>query len=370
MITLRRTALCLLALGLPALGAVPAGADPGDARAAAKAKAKKPAPLLIGHRGASGYRPEHTLAGYTLAAEQGANYIEPDLVSTRDGVLVVRHEPEIGGTTNVADKPEFASRKRTKVVDGQTLTGWFTEDFTLAELRTLRAKERIPAVRPQNVKYDGRYRVPTFQEVIDLSKRLTKRLKRPIGIYPETKHPTYFKKLGLPLEPKLVRILKKNKLADRKAKVFVQSFETTGLRQLNRQLDVPLVALLGAKDEKPADRPGTTYGKLMTPSGLKGLAKFVDGIGPSKDSIIPLDAAGRSAKPTTLVRDAHKAGLLVHPYTFRRENAFLPVELRSSADLNAPGRLTDEIARYLKLGVDGFFTDNPDLGRKAIRAAR
>ena len=215
MTALRRTALCVLAVTLPALAATQAGADPGDAGAAAKAKAKKPAPLLIGHRGAAGYRPEHTLAGYTLAAEQGANYIEPDLVSTKDGVLVDRHEPEIGGTTNVADKPEFAARKRTKVVDGQTLTGWFTEDFTLAELRTLRAKERIPAVRPQNVKYDGRYQVPTFQEVIDLSKRLTKRLKRPIGIYPETKHPTYFKKLGLPLEPKLVKILKKNKLDGR-----------------------------------------------------------------------------------------------------------------------------------------------------------
>jgi glycerophosphoryl diester phosphodiesterase len=234
----------------------------------------------------------------------------------------------------------------------------------------LRAKERIPAIRPQNVKYDGRYTVPTFQEVIDLSKRLTKRLKRPIGIYPETKHPTYFKKIGLPLEPKLVRILKKNKLTGRKAKVFVQSFETAGLRRLNRQIDVPLVALMGGKDEKPADRPGTTYGKLMTPSGLKGLAKFADGIGPSKDAIIPLDASGRSAKPTALVRNAHKAGLLVHPYTFRRENAFLPLELRSSSVPAAPGRLTAEIARYLKLGVDGFFTDNPDLGRKAIRAAR
>jgi glycerophosphoryl diester phosphodiesterase len=370
MITFPRVAVCVLALCLPVAAGASASADGGGGAASAKVKKKKakPAALVIGHRGAAGYRPEHTLAGYTLAAEQGANYIEPDLVSTKDGVLVDRHEPEISTTTNVADKPQFAARKRTKTVDGVSLTGWFTEDFTLAELRTLRAKERIPAIRPQNVKYDGRYQVPTFQEVIDLSKRLTKRLKRPIGIYPETKHPTYFKGLGLALEPKLVKILKRNKLDGRKAKVFVQSFETAGLRQLNRQIDVPLVALLGGPDEKPGDNLGTTYGKLSTAKGLKGLAKFADGVGPSKDAIFPLDANGRSKPATSFVRDAHKAGLLVHPYTFRRENVFLPLELRSSADPNQPGNLVGEITKYLKAGVDGFFTDNPDLGRKAVRA--
>ncbi len=241
-------------------------------------------PLVIGHRGASGYRPEHTLASYELAARMGADYIEPDLVPTKDGALVARHENEIGGTTNVADKPEFANRRTTKTVDGVPITGWFTEDFTLAELRTLRAKERIPLVRQRNTIYDGRYRVPTFQEVIDLSKRLSRELDRPIGLYPETKHPTYFASIGLPLEDRLVRVLRSNRLDGRKAKVFVQSFETRGLRKLDKQIDVPLVALLSTRTAEPADRAGSgvTYGDLATPAGLRKLARYVDGVGPDK----------------------------------------------------------------------------------------
>ena len=210
-------------------------------------------PLVIAHRGASGYRPEHTLAAYELGARLGADYVEPDLVRTKDGVLVARHENEISGTTDVASHPEFADRRTTKVIDGVSLTGWFTEDFTLAELKTLRAKERIPALRPRNTRFDGFYEVPTFQEVIDLTKRLSKELGRPIGIYPETKHPTYFREIGLPLEEPLVRALNRNGLNSRHARVFVQSFEVGNLQALDRELRVPLVQLLGAPAQKPWD---------------------------------------------------------------------------------------------------------------------
>ena len=216
-------------------------------------------PLVIGHRGASGYRPEHTLASYTLAAQMGADYIEPDLVPTKDGVLVARHEPEIGGTTNVADHPEFAARKTTKTIDGISFTGWFTEDFTLRELKTLRAKERLPDVRPQNTKYDGKFEVPTFQEVLDLRARLSRKLHRPLGVYPETKHPTYFRSIGLPLEPGLVRALERNGLNRRGAPVFVQSFEQDNLRALDPWLKVPLVQLLDAPTLRPAGQSGQSH---------------------------------------------------------------------------------------------------------------
>jgi glycerophosphoryl diester phosphodiesterase len=318
-------------------------------------------PLVIGHRGASGYRPEHTLASYQLAAELGADYIEPDLVSTRDGVLVARHENEIGGTTNVADHPEFAARKTTKVVDGQSLTGWFTEDFTLAELKTLRAKERIPQLRPQNTAYNGQFEIPTFQEVLDLRERLSRELGRPVGVYPETKHPTYFRTIGLPLEEPLVRTLNRNGLNRRNAPVFVQSFETGNLRALDEKLKVPLVQLFGSKGSKPEGDP-RTYGELATPAGLRDVATYADGVGPSKDYIVPRNPDGSSAAPTSFVDDAHAAGLVVHPYTFRRENTFLPLELRSSPDPAGIGDLTTEIRQFFALGVDGVFTDNADIG--------
>jgi glycerophosphoryl diester phosphodiesterase len=356
--TIRRLALAVLAAAL--IPTATAGAAPPS-----KGEAE---PLVIGHRGASGYRPEHTLASYRLAAEQGADFIEPDVVSTKDGVLVARHENEIGGTTDVADHPEFASRRTTKVIDGVSLTGWFTEDFTLAELKTLRAKERIPDLRPANTAYDGRFEVPTLQEVLDLRKRLSKELGRPIGVYPETKHPTYFREIGLPLEEPLVKLLTRNGLNRKHAPVFVQSFETGNLRALDRVLKVPLVQLLAAKTARPVGDT-RTYAELATPAGLADIATYADGVGPSKDYIVPRNADGSSGTPTSFVDDAHDAGLLVHPYTFRRENTFLPLELRSSSEPAGIGDLAAEIRQFLDLGIDGFFTDNPDIGRRTVDGA-
>jgi glycerophosphoryl diester phosphodiesterase len=228
--------------------------------------------LVVGHRGASGYRPEHTLASYELAARMGADYLEPDLVSTKDHVLVCRHEPEIGGTTDAARRPEFADRKRTVVLDGVSVTGWFTHDFTLAELRTLRAVERLPAVRQHNALYDGLFPVPTFQELLDLRVRLSEELGRDIGVIPETKHPTYFRRLGLELETPLVRALDRNRLNRRGAGVWVQSFEAVNLRLLNdrHRIQVPLIFLTGTAGG-PFDDP-KTYAQYLTPAGLKELS--------------------------------------------------------------------------------------------------
>ncbi len=343
-------ALLLLALALPA----GAAAHPSDEHHAK--------PLIIGHRGASGYRPEHTLESYRLAAELGADYIEPDLVSTKDGVLVARHEPEISGTTNVADHPEFASRKKTKVIDGITFTGWFTEDFTLKELKTLRAKERLPDIRPANTRFDGKFEIPTFQEVLDLRAQLSRKYHREIGVYPETKHPSYFRSIGLALEPKLVDALNRNGLNRRGAPVFVQSFETGNLRQLDHVLKVPLVQLLDEAQLHPANDPHTTYGQMTTPAGLRDIARYADGVGPWKNYIIPRRPDDSSGTPTSFVRDAHRAGLVVHPYTFRRENTFVPLELRSSTDPAGIGDLKSEIRQFLALGIDGLFTDNADIG--------
>jgi glycerophosphoryl diester phosphodiesterase len=366
----RRPTALLLAAALLLLGLTQmAGATVADERV--DRGGERRLPLVIGHRGASGYRPEHTLASYRLAIGMGADYIEPDLVSTKDGVLVTRHENEISGTTDVADHPEFAGRKTTKVIDGVSLTGWFTEDFTLAELKTLRAKERIPDIRQRNTIYNGRFEVPTFQEVIDLSKRLSRKLHRPIGIYPETKHPTYFRGIGLPLEPPLVRTLDRSGLNKRGAKVFVQSFEVGNLKALDRELKVPLVQLFDAKMRQPADfvKSGDprTYGDLATPAGLREVARYADGVGPSKDYIVPRDAAGNSQPPTSFVDDAHAAGLLVHPYTFRNENTFLPAELRSSANPADYGNAIAEYEQFFDLGVDGLFSDNSDTAVEARR---
>ena len=326
-------------------------------------------PLVIAHRGASGYRPEHTLAAYELGARMGADYIEPDLVATKDGVLVARHENEISGTTDVADHPEFADRRTTKTIDGVALTGWFTEDFTLAELKTLRAKERIPATRQRNTIYDGRFPVPTLQEVIDLAEGLSDELDREIGIYPETKHPTYFREIGIPLEPPLVKTLRRNDLDGRRDPVFVQSFETRNLRSLDREIGTPLVQLFGGRTTSPydfvVDGDPRTYGDLATPAGLRGVARYADGVGPSKDYIVPRAGDGSSLPPTTFVDDAHAADLLVHPYTFRNENQFLPLELRSGPDPNAYGNAIAEYEQFFELGVDGLFSDNPDTAVEA-----
>jgi glycerophosphoryl diester phosphodiesterase len=338
-----RTRLALTAIVTLILPAAMAGP-------AAATKKPKAEPLVIAHRGASGYRPEHTLAAYALGARMGADYIEPDLVSTKDGVLVARHENEISGTTDVADHPEFASRRTTKTIDGVAFAGWFTEDFTLKELKTLRAKERIPANRPRNTLYDGRYEIPTLQEVIDLARRLK------VGIYPETKHPTYFRGIGLPLEKPLVKTLRRNDLDGRRAKVFVQSFEVANLKALDEEIDAPIVQLLGARTARPADGTAATYGEMATARGLKEIAEYADGIGPSKDYILG----------TTFVRDAHRAGLVVHPYTFRNENPFLPPDLRRGTDPAAYGDAFTEYERYLAAGVDGVFSDNPDTAVEAL----
>jgi len=356
-LTHRRTTALLVAVVLTAginvgLLAVSAQAAP-SADPAANADI-----LVIGHRGASGYRPEHTLAAYDLAIRMGADYIEPDLVSTKDGVLVARHENEISGTTNVADQPEFAGRKTTKTIDGVALTGWFTEDFTLAELNTLRAIERIPDIRQRNTIYNGRFPIPTLQQVIDLA------VRRGVGIYPETKHPTYFDSIGLSLEEPLVATLRANDLDDANDEVFVQSFETTNLRELNRLINVPLVQLIGgtgAPYDLVARGLPVTYDNLVTRAGVRTISTYADGIGPDKNRVIPRDAAGFLLEPTALVDNAHAVGLLVHPYTFRAENTFLPADFRSSDNPAEYGDLIGELHLFFSVGVDGVFTDNPDI---------
>jgi glycerophosphoryl diester phosphodiesterase len=320
-------------------------------------------PLVIGHRGASGYRPEHTLGSYRLAIGLGADFIEPDLVSTSDHVLVARHENNIAGTTDVAAHPEFADRHTTKTIDGVRVTGWFVEDFTLAELRTLRATERLPELRPANTAFDGLDQVPTFGEVIDLASR------HHVGVYPETKHPSYFDSIGLSLEEPLLATLAANGYSGPSAPVFIQSFETANLKQLHGQTRLGLVQLLdelGRPYDLVVSGDPRTYKDLASPAGLAEIAGYAQGVGTNKNLLVPRDAQGRLGQPTTLVGDAHRAGLLVHPWTFRRENTFLPSDFRqgnpaSPLFLAAPGDLPAELELFWRLGVDGLFTDNPDV---------
>lgn len=324
----------------------------------ANAQDKDSDPVVIGHRGASGYRPEHTLAAYQLAIEQGADYIEPDVVSTRDGVLVARHENEISGTTDVAAHPEFADRRVTKVIDGTSITGWFTEDFTYAELSTLRARERLPQVRPQNTAYDGQFRIPTLDEVLDLA------VQEGVGVYPETKHPTYFDSIGLSLEEPLVAALEAHDLDDRSDDVIVQSFEVGNLQDLNRMTKVDLAQLVdGARG--PADLPGVTYASMVTPAGLRAIAKYADGLGAHKDWVLPR-TNGATTTPSDVVRDAHRVNLVVHVWTLRRENQFMATNFRIGTDPNAPGDLFAETQAFLDAGVDGVFSDNPDIAAAAL----
>ena len=318
-------------------------------------------PIVIAHRGVSGMRPEHTLAAYQLAIEQGADFIEPDLVPTKDGVLVARHENDITDTTDVAKHPEFAARKAVKVIDGEKHNGWFTEDFTLAELKTLRAKERLPLLRPDNMKYDGQFEVPTLVEIIALAKKYSVG-GRVVGIYPETKHPSYFASIGQPLEEKLVAGLNAAGWHDASAPVFIQSFEVNNLKALHKLTGIRLIQLMDAKGA-PADGAAPSYAAMATPEGLKAIAAYAYGIGPNKEMILKGDAA-----PSTLVADAHAAGLRVHPWTFRAENFFLPASLRVGINPRAHGRLSDEIRRYLDLGIDGFFTDFAYIGVEARNA--
>jgi glycerophosphoryl diester phosphodiesterase len=313
--------------------------------------------IVIAHRGASGERPEHTLGSYSLAIEQGADYIEPDLVLTKDGVLVARHENEISETTDVADKAEFADRKTSKTIDGQKMTGWFTEDFTLAELKTLRAKERLPQLRSANMAYDGQFEIPTFDEILALAKAQSAVTGRTIGIYPETKHPSYFTAIGLPHEAPLLAALTQYGHVEKSAPVFIQSFEVENLKALRPKTKLRLIQLM-AETGSPPDRSDLTYAQMASAEGLKIVATYADGIGPNKAMVIPRTLLGNLGNPTTLVADAHKVGLAVHPWTFRRENYFLPLAQKSGVDPRGVGDLNAEIKAYLATGVDGIFSDN------------
>ncbi len=309
--------------------------------------------MIIAHRGASGYRPEHTLAGYELAIAQGADFIEPDLVITRDGVLVARHENELSGTTNVCDRPEFADRYTTKVIDGNKVTGWFAEDFILTELKTLRARERLP-FRDQS--YNDRFSIPTFTDIIQLAQQRSAETGRTIGIYPETKHPSYFAALGLPLEPPLLQELKTYGYSGHDAAVMIQSFECKNLQKLRENTDVPLIQLLGDRQEVQFDT-GQRYADWITPTGLAAIADYANGIGPSKRLIVPIDAAQQLQSSTTLVNDAHDQGLWVHPYTFRNEPTFLHPSYHNNA--------IAEYHHFFQLGIDGLFSDFPDIAYHA-----
>jgi len=320
-------------------------------------------PIVIAHRGASGLRPEHTLAAYTLAIEQGADFIEPDLVLTKDNVFVARHENDITGTTDVARHPEFAARRTTKLIDGESHTGWFTEDFTLADLKTLRAIERLPKLRPDNASYDGQFEVPTLAEVIALAKRHSVG-GRVVGIYPETKHPSYFASIGHPMEALLVAQLKAAGWDTPSDPVFIQSFEVDNLKRLHGMTKLRLIQLMDARGG-PADQAAPSYAAMITPAGLKAVAAYAYGIGPGLAMIQDGDKP-----PTTLVADAHAAGLRLHPWTFRAENAFLPNSLQVGADPAAHGRVDTAMRHYLALGVDGFFTDFPAIGVEARNAQK
>lgn len=339
---------------LPALAAFPTHARPTG----------KPPPLVIAHRGASGERPEHTLMAYKLAIAEGADFIEPDLVATKDGHLVVRHENEIGGTTDVARRPEFAKRKTTKIVDGEKIEGWFTEDFTLAELKTLRARERLPALRPESAKFDGLEPILTYQEVVDLAHAESRRLGRPIGTYPEMKHPSYFASAGLPLEPRLLTALKRNGLNSRAAPVFVQCFEVGALQTLRRQSSARLVQLVQTTGG-PADLPAVSYQEMTTAAGLKAIAAYADGLGPEWPMVIPVTGDGGLGPATALVSEAHSLGLAVHPWTVRAENAFLPPKLRTGVAPGDHGRVEPLYRALFESGVDGLFSDFTALSVRA-----
>jgi glycerophosphoryl diester phosphodiesterase len=331
------------------------------------------APLVIAHRGASGYVPEHTLASYFIAIQHGAEYIEPDLVITKDGVLIARHENEIGGTTDVAERPEFSDRKCIKTIDGESISGWFSEDFTLAEIKTLRARERIPQLRQANVRFDGQFEIPTFDEILALvhaaneeSARRRRHSVMPsgsLGIYPETKHPSYFRGIGLPLEERLLESLARWDYRGRAARVFVQSFEISNLRQLRTMSELPLIQLIDAVPPYDfiASSDARTHLDLLAPAGLAEIASYATGIGVNKNFIIPRNDANQLTSPTAVVRDAHAQGLLVHAWTFRAENAFLPREFQLSDQPQAFGNLAGEIRAYLDAGVDGLFADHPNI---------
>lgn len=364
-----RTLPALVVTGALVLGSTVASsatAVAGSATADTGRTAADTLPLVLAHRGASGYRPEHTVAAYELAVAMHADYIEPDLVMTKDGVLVDRHEPEISGTTDVEDHPEFAARKTTKVLDGVSTTGWFTEDFTLAELRTLRAKERLPQIRQENTLYDGRYVVPTFEEVLELRERLSKEYGRQVGIIPEIKHSTYFHAKGLNPEAALMKLLDKHHLNRSKAPVWVQSFELGNLVALRRTYgykanEVFLASATGAPFDLASSGDPRTYADLLAPASLRTLSGTIDGIGPDKNLVVPRQGDGTLGTSTGLVAAAHAAGLKVTPYTFRAENTFLPTDYRVGTNPADYGRAVDEVVAFMRAGVDGVFCDQPDI---------
>lgn len=329
-------------------------------------------PLVIAHRGASGYRPEHTIAAYELAVAMGADYFEPDLVMTKDGILVDRHEPEFSGTTDVASHPEFASRKTTKALDGVATTGWFAEDFTLAELKTLRAVERLPALRQHNTLYDGLFEVTTYEEDLKLREALSKKYHREIGIIPEIKHSTYLHDKGLDPERTTIALTATYKLNKKNAPMWIQSFEYSNLkrlRDLGYQANLVFLAdAAGGPYDLVAKGTPRSYDDLMKPAGLRELAQWCNGVAPYKERVIPRDAAGNLGTPTSLVADAHAAGMSVTLWTFRAENNWLPKNLQVGRNPADYGRAVDEIAAYLRTGIDAFFTDQADIGVLALPA--
>ena len=366
-----------MAAGLVGLGLVwglhpPASAVPVSPVGTASAG------LVVGHRGAAGYRPEHTLAAYELAVRQGADFIEPDLVSTSDHVLVCLHDVELSQTTDVADHPELADRRTTKVVNGRSQTGWFAEDLTLAEVKTLRAKERLPQLRPQNTAYDGKYEVPTFAEVLALRASLDEQTGRTVGIYPELKMPTHFREVGLPLEPVFVEQLRAAGLDSATAPVFVQSFEPTSLRRLKADLGVRArLTFLSSPSGAPYDLSSSgdprTYADLNTAAGLAWLSGFVSVVAADQGQVVPRRSDGRLGLATTLPARIRAAGLRLHVYAMRSENTFLPVDYRVGTDPAADGRATDLDAVFFKAGADALFCDQPDLcvaARKGLPVKR
>lgn len=311
-------------------------------------------PLIIAHRGSSGERPEHTLAAYERAIDQGADYIEPDLVVTKDLALVARHENELSGTTDVASREEFEDRRRTKNVEGQQVAGWFSEDFTLAELRTLRARERVPNIRPDSATYNDLYQIPTFAEIVQLVRAKEAETGRTIGLYPELKHPTLMlEQEGIDMVDLMVTELRKFGLDGADARVFVQIFEVGPLQRLNSRVDTPLVMLISSEGG-PYDEPEMRWAEMITPTGLAEIAAYADGIGPWLGHVLDSE----TMQPTALVADAHAAGLKVHPWTLRKENGFLPPALQNDGGPAAEGKWRQLWGAAIATGADGFFTDN------------
>lgn len=329
------------------------------------------APIVIAHRGASAYMPEHTLAAYATAIHQGADFVEPDLVMTKDGHLIARHDNFLDLTTDVSDRPEFRSYKTTQQVDGVQIKGWFSEDFTLAEIKQLRAIERIPDIRPNNTLFDGMFEIPTLAEIIQLVRGYEQLMDRQIGIYPETKHPSHFQKIGLAMEKPLVDILHGAGYHGADAPIYIQSFEISNLKAIRKLTDLPLIQLFrheGQPEDVVIAGGSTCYDDMATETGLNEIAQYADGVGPEKyHFIIPKDSAGniKAEYTTQFVTHAHQAGLKIHPYTFRGENQFLPNNLQNSKGEKEGERQIEEILLFLGAGIDGFFVDQVDLGVEA-----